>query len=71
MEETDLTYDIAFEKGDNKDTMGWRLEKEICVISVDDMLKSDCPHLCDYRGGTISVYCVETGETILSKRIPR
>ena len=71
MDEANLTYDIAMKKGKYKDVMGWSLDKDICVKSVDEMIESNCPHLCEYLGGTISVYCIETGETVYSKRIPR
>ena len=67
----ELHYDIAMKKGKYKDVMGWCLDKGICIKSVDEMIESDCPHLCEYLGGTISVYCIETGETVYSKRIPR
>ena len=65
------TYDIGAEKDGERVDMGWALDKDICIRSIPQMLEGPgCPHLCGFEGGTIFVYCVETGEIVYSQDLP-
>ena len=66
-----LTYDIAAEKDGQRVDMGFSTDKDICIMSVPQMLEGPgCPHLYGFEGGRIFVYCRQTGEIVFSQQIP-
>ena len=66
-----LTYDIGAEKDGERTEMGFSTDKDICIMSIPQMLDGPgCPHLCGFEGGRIFVYCVQTGDIVYSQDIP-
>lgn len=58
------TYDVVFNDGNASDSKGFRTEARYCRLYIIVNNGTDESQFADYKGGTVSVVCNETGETI-------
>lgn len=63
------TFDIYFNDSNDSNNKGFSLSKEEAIEKANDMLLTRDSYVNDYIGGTISVICNETGETVWEKEI--
>lgn len=63
------TYDVHFNDANDSNSKGFTLSQEEAIEKANDMLLTRDSYVEDYVGGTISVVCNETGETVWEKAI--
>lgn len=64
-----LTYDIIFNDSDNSDSKGFTQSLEYCKQYIEINNGSNNSYFSDYKGGTVSIVCNETNETIYEEDI--
>ena len=63
------TYDIVFNNNESSDDKGFARSIEDCRQYIDVHKKLKDSYCEDYTGGTVSIVCNETGETVYSEDI--
>lgn len=58
------TYDVVFNNQENSDSKGFAESIEFCREYIDTFNGSNESYFADYKGGTASIVCNETGETV-------
>ena len=61
---TSLTYDVHFDSDTCSDSEGFKSSYQECRDYIDSYNGTNNSYFPDYRGGTVSVVCNETGLTI-------
>jgi hypothetical protein len=56
------TFDVVFNDDNNSDRKGFKESLDYCENYVTSNNGSDESYFADYKGGTVSVVCNETGE---------
>jgi len=59
-----LTYDVHFNDGADSNNKGFSRTQEECQQYIADNNGTDNSYFKDYKGGTASVVCNETGEVV-------
>lgn len=62
--EQKLTYDVAFNNPTDGNEKGFKSTYEECLDYIEQWNGSDHSYFGDYKGGTVSIVCNETGETL-------
>ena len=60
------TYDVIFNDSDNSNSKGFEQTAEYCIEYITRYNGTNEPYFADYKGGTVSVVCNETGEEVYS-----
>jgi len=69
MKTKNKTYDIVFDDCANSSNKGFKETLKFCktYVKIGDERASSYFHI--YKGGTVSIICNETGETVFSKTL--
>lgn len=60
MKNSKRTYDIVFNDNENSNNKGFSLSLE----EAENYIEGNESYFQDYKGGTVSIICNETGETV-------
>ena len=63
------TYDIFFNDDVNSNNMGFKQPLVYCKDWIENHNGSAHSYFEDYKGGTVSIVCNETGETVFETEI--
>lgn len=63
------TYDIHFNDEESSNNKGFRESFEYCKNYIEMYNGSNHSYFADYKGGTVSIVCNETGETVHEEEI--
>ena len=66
---TDLSYDVHFDDENSSNCKGWAIGFAECKDYIDAYNGSNESYFSDYKGGTVSIYCHETDETVYSEQV--
>ena len=58
------TYDVFFNSDTSSDNKGFKSSYEYCLNWIQVNNGTDHSYFADYKGGTVSIVCNETGETV-------
>lgn len=63
------TYDVVFNDESSSNNCGFKMSKEDAKWFIKDNKQRNQSYFPDYQGGTVSIVCNETGETIYEEEI--
>lgn len=63
------TYDIVFSDETADNAKGFAETLQYCIGYIKSNNGTDYSYFADYKGGTVSVVCNETGETVYSETV--
>ena len=63
------TYDVVFNDSENSNSKGFEQSLEYCKGYIESFNGTNESYFEDYKGGTVSVVCNETGETIYEEEV--
>ncbi len=63
------TYDIHFNDSESSNNKGFRESLEYCLNYIQMHNGTNDSYFADYKGGTVSIVCNETGETVYEEEI--
>ena len=58
------TYDVHFNDSENSNKKGFKATRRYCITYIRAFNGTSSSYFPDYKGGTVSVVCNETGETV-------
>lgn len=64
-----LTYDVHFNDAAASNSKGFSASKQYCKNWIKAAEKTNDSYFADYPGGTVSIVCHQTGETVFEKKI--
>lgn len=65
----DRTFDIYFNDDHNSNNKGFKESEQYCRDYITMHNGTETSYFADYKGGTVSIMCNETGETIFEAEI--
>jgi hypothetical protein len=63
------TYDIFFNDSDNSNNKGFALSLEDAKAYINRYNGTNESYFADYKGGTVSIVCNETEETVYEEEV--
>lgn len=63
------TYDVHFNNNENSNNKGFSLTIEECRNYINSNNGTNLSYFPEYRGGTVSIVCNETGETVYETEV--
>jgi len=63
MLQTISTFDIVFNNEENSNSKGFKESVEYCQNYINMHNGTNHSYFADYKGGTVSIVCNETGKT--------
>lgn len=66
---TTKTYDVVFNDASDSNNMGFTSSYEACLSWIEANRNDGSTYFGDYKGGTVSIVCNETGEEAYSEEI--
>ena len=69
METKELTYDVHFSDSTADNCKGFNTNFEYCKNYIEQNNGTNNSYFEDYKGGTVSIVCNETGETVYEEEI--
>ena len=63
------TYDVYFNDAENSNNKGFRASFEEAKSYIERYNGTNNSYFEDYKGGTVSIVCNETGETVYEEAI--
>lgn len=63
------TYDVQFDDDDNTNSKGWRESYDYCKDYIESNNGTNNSYFVDYKGGTVSIVCNETGEIVYHEEV--
>lgn len=63
------TYDVHFNDSNNSNNKGFNESFDYCKDYIDAYNGTDDSYFADYKGGTVSIVCNETGEEVYSEAV--
>ena len=63
------TYDVHFDDENNSNCKGWAISLAECKDYIDSYNGTNESYFADYKGGTVSIYCNELGETVYETEV--
>jgi hypothetical protein len=64
-----LTYDVHFNSGDSSNSKGFKSSIQECKDYINQNNGTLKSYFSEYREGTVSIICNETGETVHSEEV--
>ena len=65
----DKTYDVQFDDDDNTNSKGWSMPYAYCKDYIESNHGTNNSYFADYKGGTVSIVCNETGEIVYYEEV--
>jgi hypothetical protein len=69
MPNKEKTYDIAFNDNNGSNSKGFAISLSEAKTYIKANNGTNNSYFADYKGGTVSVVCHETGETVYSEEV--
>lgn len=63
------TYDVFFNSDTSSNNKGWKATYEYCLEWIRENNGTTESYFADYKGGTVSIVCNETGETVYEDNV--
>lgn len=63
------TYDVHFNDSNDSNSKGFKLSIEECKDYINSNNGTNDSYFADYKGGTVSVVCNETGDVVYEENI--
>ena len=63
------TYDVHFNDDSNSNSKGFKQTLDFCRNYIETRNGSNESYFPDYKGGTVSIVCNETGETVFETEV--
>jgi len=64
-----LTYDIHFNDSENSNSKGFKKSLVFCLTYIEENNGTNNSYFADYKGGSVSIICNETGRTAYSTKV--
>lgn len=64
------TYDVFFDDVNSSNNMGFSSSYDYCLSWIASNRSDKSTYFGDYSGGTVSIVCIDTGDTVYSEPIP-
>ncbi len=64
-----MTYDVHFNDANDSNNKGFKESLDYCKNYISSYNGTDESYFADYKGGTVSIVCNETGEEVYSEDI--
>lgn len=64
-----FTYDVHFNDDEDSNSKGFQQSLEYCKDYISSFNGTNESYFADYKGGTVSIVCNETGETVYEEEI--
>lgn len=64
-----LTYDVHFNDCENSNSKGFTDSYENCLFYIKQNNGTNNSYFEDYKGGTVSIVCNETDETVYEEMV--
>jgi hypothetical protein len=69
MTNTTNTFDVVFNSEDASNSKGFKKSQVSCALYISANNGSNTGYFGDYKGGTVSIVCNETSETVYSEEV--
>lgn len=69
MKSSNKTYNVVFNDDLNSDQKGFAYTYREALHYINQYNGTNESYFADYKGGTVSIVCNETGETVLNKNV--
>jgi hypothetical protein len=69
MKTAELTYDVHFNDSTDSNCNGFKADFDYCKQYIEMYNGSNHSYFEDYKGGTVSIVCNETGETVYEETV--
>jgi hypothetical protein len=69
MKTTELTYDVHFNDSADSNSKGFQADFDFCKNYIEQNNGTNHSYFEDYKGGTVSIVCNETGETVFETNV--
>lgn len=69
LEKVHPTYDVQFDDDNDSNSKGWKEDYDVCKDYIERYNGTNESYFEDYKGGTVSIVCNGTGETVYSEEI--
>jgi hypothetical protein len=69
MKATELTYDVHFNDSTNGNSKWFQADFDLCKNYIEQNNGTNNSYFEDYKGGTVSIVCNETGETAYEETV--
>jgi hypothetical protein len=63
------TYDVVFNDDENSNSKGFTVDPYSAIAYIQANNGSNFSYFADYKGGTVSVVCNQTGETVYEELV--
>jgi hypothetical protein len=63
------TYDVHFNNSTSSNNKGFKLTLKSCKNYIECNNGTNDSYFADYKGGTVSIVCNETGETVYEEDV--
>lgn len=63
------TYDVHFNDDSNSNSKGFAIDLDSAIAYIQANNGSNFSYFADYKGGTVSVVCNQTGETVYEEQV--
>jgi hypothetical protein len=69
MKTKELTYDVHFNDSTDSNGKGFMADFDYCKNYIEQNNGTNNSYFEDYKGGTVSIVCNETGETVYEEEV--
>lgn len=69
MTNTNNTYDIVFNSNTSTMNKGFAYTQQECMDYIDSYNGTNESYFADFKGGSVSIFCNETEETVFETQI--
>lgn len=69
MKTKELTYDVHFNDSTDSNGKGFQADFDYCKNYIEQNNGTNHSYFEDYKGGTVSIVCNETGETVYEEEV--
>lgn len=66
---TTYSYDVVFYDDENSNSKGFTIDLYSAIAYIQANNGSNFSYFADYKGGTVSIVCNETGETVYQEDV--
>lgn len=63
------TFDVVFNDDEHSNSKGFAVDMDTAISYIQANNGSNFSYFADYKGGTVSVVCNQTGETVYQEDV--